>query len=307
MRQLLVYILVLFAGPLYAIPDNFTWGTAELQGACSSAFFANVPPGQLGLPVQGKLKPNFVYQRLDPRIGKVVYVLTDENGEIDLRPLGRNSILECRQVGIEVEDGFSPWCQLKDGNFRGLKRSSRLAKNTVLYQLSEILRPDYREKKFFHWLEWTRTEERPFLRRNPESVVNTTPRKLANTKAYRPGETVPKFYRKENEYWQNLYGVNYPVPSGQWMQLFSDGNYYLVDKGFHLEHWPTEKNILVKVPDNESWIKIGRGENAYLFVESQTRKQDWVHYYTEEGYLPSNPEVNAVDACKACPKRPRLF
>lgn len=279
----------------------------DLEEAMRSLYAYSEEPGSLGAPLEGELPPNRMVIRVDPRIDRAVFCLTTDEGALDPRPLGSESVIECSYGGLPADAG--PLCLLKKGQLVPLKPRDPRAKRRRVRQLTETFRPGWRDSDPIEWLEWVETTELDFIPRPPESVVRLPApgKENGDTVAYRPGQNHKRFFRTPDSYWQNLYGKNVPVPKGKWMQLFKDGNYYQVEKGFHLEEWPAESGIAIRVDDRESWMKVGRGDDSYVLVEEVDPKAtNWAKYFARVGYQPSNPKVDAIGACTPCPKKPRV-
>lgn len=279
---------------------------SELESSLRGLYAYSPEMGALGKRIEEDIRPNRLVTRVDTRVDRVIFCLTTEEGKIDVRPLASGTVLEC-SFGDERDD-TGAFCVLEKSLLRPLKSSDARSARRKLRQLTEVFRPGWRDTDPLVWLEWVETSDIEFIPRAQDAVVRLpVGDEKTDVVSYRPGDNQKRFFREPGSYWQNLYGKNIAVPKGKWMQLFKDGNYYQVDKGFHLEEWPGEPGVAIRVDDSESWVKVGRGEESFILIEEVNPKDtNWSKYFARTGYQPSNPRVDAIGACSACPKKPKV-
>ena len=294
-KQLLCLFSVAVALPTLGGPSAL-----ELESQCRATYPVEFPNEDLGSPA-GKLTKNHLYQMFDPLLGGVVFVLSDTNGNLVPRPLGRGSVLECSYGSVKAGGGETGMCALEKGSFVPLLKGDPRAISRSIYRL--VYTGDWTGRSLLDGFEWEHGQEIRLSRRDPKDIKAievTAQRKLAN-EVIVAKKSVPKFYRKNNEYWGYVDGDNFPIKQGHWMQLFADGNYHLVKLGYHLEQWPGEDGIMVEVKDDEELIKIGKGEQSFVLAEKVLGKGiDWKTYFKKNLRRPANPRVSASKVCTRC-------
>lgn len=279
-------------------PDPSFWRADFLEQTCSATFLSSDDKGLLGKRVEGKMPKNRLYHRLDPLFGGVVWLLSDGNGNLDNRPLGPKTVMECFYGGIQTKEDESGMCEIADGQFRPLKRGEAKAKMRVISRLVYNGEVGVSPNRAF---EWQVSKEFRLKRRPSEGLkYDTKSLKDAGRFVVSPGRTIPKFYRTEVQYWRSVAGDSFAIPKGYWMQPFRDGNFHQVRIGYHLEEWPGEPDRMFEVKDDESWLKVGKGDRAFYLVEKVRRGVDWAVVYTNGEKPPGNLKVSAARACPAC-------
>lgn len=280
-----------------ALVDGFGWRADFLEKICSAPFTLSGEKGVWGRQVQGKLEKSRLYQKLDPLFGGVVTLMTDGNGNLDPRPLGTRTVIECAYGNVVPGEYESGMCEFVEGRLRPLKKGDSKARARVIQKLAFRGGPTAP-----NGFEWQVSREFRLKRRDDRAILPLDVNKLRNLgrQVIVPGRTVPKFYRTDAQYWRVVAGENFALPKGFWMQPFHDGNFHQVRLGFHLEEWPGEPNIMVEVSDQEAWIKVGRGESAYYLLERVKKGIDWGTYYTDGVMRPVNMKISAANACRAC-------
>lgn len=299
-----IFLILFFCAPAFAAGpmspgDGSGWRADFLEQVCSATFAPGTEEGALGRRVTGKLEKNRIYSRLDPLFGGVILVTGDENGNLDPRPVGPKTVVECTYGGIAALEGESKMCAIEKGQLRPLKKGDPRAKARVIYRLYFTGDPTVNPLRAFEW-EVSREFRVSPRAKGVELPTDPVKLKALNRAIISPGRTVPKFYRTDAQYWRTVSGGNFAVSKSFWMQPFRDGNFHQVRIGYHLEEWPGEPEIMVEVKDDESWLKIGKGARAYYLVEKVKRGPDWATLYTEGDRPSVNPKISAAAACPAC-------
>lgn len=301
MRRIILTLLLLTGSVLILGLSLSGRQAEELEEACREVFFRTPEEGVLGKAVT-ELEPKRIYQRYDPLLGGVTLVSTDGNGNLDPRPLGEGSVMECSFGKVQVNQGQSAMCKLEAGVFSPLPKGSKEARTRKVFRLT--FQPVWWSQGPRNRFHWEVAQEVRFRRRNPGSVFPIdarTAREVASRKVIVPGKSVPRFYRTDKQYWKLVKGEVFAVPKGFWMQRFIDGNFHQVRIGHHLEPWPGEDEIAVEVKDTEEWIKIGKYEKAFLHIDLLKRSRvDWVRYYAPGAIRSTNRKVSAGWACRTC-------
>ncbi len=296
-------LLILFSLPAIAAgpmsnPETSGWPAEFLEGVCRGTFATGDSSGLLGRQVK-KTEPDRLYQRLDPLLGGVVLVTSDGRGGVDPRPLGPKTVLECSFGGVIPKEGESDMCELDKGALKPLKQGDKRAKTRLMYQLVYNGELGSGANRVFEW-----QVSREFrLERRPAGLVlpsDVKKLKAMGRQVITPATTVPKFYRTDVQYWRRVTGDKFAINNGAWMQPYKDGNIHQVRMNRHLEEWPGEPEIMVEVKDEESWIKVGKGDSAFYLPEKIKKGPDWGGVYTNGDKPPANLRVSAAGACPAC-------
>lgn len=296
----MIALLALWANSAFC-SDVSGWRAEVLEDACSATYSLSPSVGVVGKRTEGPLAKNRVYEHLDYWFGGLVFVATDSNGNLDPRPLGSGSIIECRSANPSLSPEDPSMCELRGGEFVPLKKDDPRAASRLIHRL--VSRPDWTQKNAFDAIQWETSVDSPMELRDPKAVVPTDPgkSKAAGRNVVVPGKSVPRFYRKDSEYWKHINGKLFAVDKGHWMQFFKDGAFHQVKSGYHLEEWPGEPDIMVEVKDTEEWVKLGKDPKAYVFVEKFVRPAtDWSKFYLKGGSAPPNSSVSAAGGCRPC-------
>src|SRR5690606_29547205 len=122
--------------------DPSGWPAVELENMCRAVFLPAEDRGVLG-PRTPEVSPRRLYQRYDPLLGGVTFILSDGNGNLDPRPLGTGTIIECEYNRVTPGEDESAMCKLEKGKFTPLPKGSREARTRTVYQVA--FRRDWQE------------------------------------------------------------------------------------------------------------------------------------------------------------------
>jgi hypothetical protein len=128
----------------------------RLKNFCASPYAFDPESGNLGKRVS-ETEADHVYGRFDSAERKMVYVGTDEEGEIDPSPLVDHIIIDCESAGVERSDDRtdSSFCIREGASFARLKKTDPILKKakTGFKRSVRILKGDQ--------FEWTTRADGP--------------------------------------------------------------------------------------------------------------------------------------------------